>query len=81
LITFENNFLFSKEWNNSEQFFVNNIIDKHDEIAKQVFPKNWIYILSTENSVKRSIAYINNDYFIFFISIYLHCLISYCIII
>jgi hypothetical protein len=39
LITFENNFLFSKEWNNSEQFFVNNIIDKHDEIAKQVYEK------------------------------------------
>ena len=30
-----NNYLFSKEWNNSEQFFVNNIIDKQDEIRQE----------------------------------------------
>ena len=34
-MTYENNYLFSKEWNNSEQFFVNNIIDKHDEIRQE----------------------------------------------
>ena len=48
LITFENNYLFSKEWNNSEQLFVNNIIDKHDEIRQEFFlqklknKSNWI---------------------------------------
>ena len=35
LITYENNFLFSKEWNNSEECLVNNIIDKHDEIRQE----------------------------------------------
>ena len=35
MITYENNFLFSKEWNNSEECLVNTIIDKHDEIRQE----------------------------------------------
>jgi hypothetical protein len=57
LITFENNYLFSKEWNNSEQLFVNNIIDKHDEIRQEFFlqklknKSNWISEFSIAKQV------------------------------
>ena len=57
LITFENNFLFSKEWNNSEQLFVNNIIDRHDEIRQEFFlqklknKSNWISEFSIAKQV------------------------------